>query len=438
MIDLKYILFALLNILPWVYFLFLPFHKTTIFGYRQTFGIVSTVLILFDIAIAVIFLINMVYVVASVLFQIVSLIIALIMALLLIDDDIYKILFAFFVIIPGSLLTVVISDFFGLYCYNSVIAIIIIRIIATFIVSFLFIYFFKKYFVEPPPYVQDKEKELWKHAWIIPALLALLCLSIYCIEIILEKVNVLDVILQIIIFLSTIAICILLFNCLGYARKEIIRRTETEKLNILLELQKKNHQKVLVHFERIKKNNHDFRHHLMTINTYASNQENEKLHHYIKDLVNVTNEYQHHFFCENMTINAILVSNYKKAKDNNINISFKLAIPEDLNISDVDLSILIGNLIENAIEASLFLPEDQRNITVKGKLFADKLYIIFENNYIKTQNQKNEKFLSSKRNFESEGVGLYTVRTIVEKYNGEMEIVHDGKIFTTKIVLDIS
>ena len=435
--NFNYIVLILLNILPWIYFLFIPFRNNTKYGFRKTLLLVGAVIIFFNFMLSLIYTHNMTIIVESFIFQIIDLLISLILAFVLINANKFKIFFVFLVIIPGTLVTVVISNFLGVYFDDYLVATIAIRIVTTFIVSLFFTSFWRKYFLLPTPYVSNKEKELWKYAVLIPSILDCVCMVIYAIELVLDDITILDVVLQFVIFISTILICILLFNCLRYARKEIYSRLEDEKLKYLLDLQKKNLQKNLQNFDRIKRNNHDFRHHLMTINVYATNHENDKLIDYIQNLINTTNVYQQHFFCENMAVNAILVFNYKKAVDNDIQLDFKVSIPEKINISDVDLSILIGNLIENAIEASMFLPKDKRNILVKGKLIYDKLYLIIENNYLKSNINEKKPLLSSKRNYTTEGIGLFTVKSIVHKYSGELDIHYEAEIFTVKVLLSV-
>ena len=437
MVCFENIILALLSILPWQFFLFRPFRDSTRYSFKITVLLVGSITVLCNIVLAVVYMQEMLIVVKGFEFQMLAFAISLTLAFIFIEENKYKIIFVFLMIIPGTLVTIVVSNFFAQSFENQLMGTIFIRIVATSIVCCLFTLFWEKYFVIPTPYVNDKDKELWKYAWFVPSILVSICLGIYWAETALDKIDFIDVILQIGIFLSTMLICLLLFNCLRYARKEISMRSEDEKLKFLLDLQKKNYQEILLDFDRIKKNNHDFRHHLMTISAYATKKENDKLIDYIKNLTNITNEYQQHFFCENMTINAILVSNYKKAEDSNIEINVKLSIPEGLNLSDVDLSMLIGNLIENAIEASLFLPEDRRKIQIKGKLISDKLYIIIENNHVKKQVAENGTLFSSKRNYHSQGIGLYTVRTIVDKYFGEIDINYDDDVFVVKIVLTV-
>ena len=436
---LYYLLFTLFDVLPWIFFQIAPFYKNDIKLSNFKFSVIIIFVIIYKFIIA--YLNSLIVFTPITLFfiQTSSTLLTIILAICLISSNKYKILFIFLLTLPASSLTTTMSKFVienFIFDKHPYLIMLLVRFISTSVISYIYYLFWKKYFTMPIPYVVKKENELWNYAWIIPAILVLISVSIYMIDVLEGRINIYDLFVQGLLCFAMLCICALFFDCLKYARENINHRIESEKLEILFNLQQKNSNEILADFERIKKNNHDFRHHLATLNTYVKNEKFNETSAYIDDLMNMTNEYQPHFFCENMAVNATLVSHFKKAQDNDIKIEYKISIPNNSNVSDVDLSVLFGNLIENAIDACVDLPIDKRNIIVKGRIYEDKIYLIFENNCRIDRIKPNKLYYSSKRNYETTGIGLLTVRNIVDKYSGDLDINYNDGVFIVKIILN--
>ena len=439
MSNVYYAILTLLDVFPWIFFQIGPFFKNNTPRPYKKLTLIITFVVLYKLLATYFHAVVLLTPLTTFFIQSSSSLLTIILALLLIPANKYKICFISLLTIPASSLTATISKYIiENHSFNTDYYLVMLyaRIISTLIISFIYYKFWKKYFSQHIPYVVKKENELWYYAWRIPAILVLISINVYMLEVIEGHIHIYDLVVQGFLCFAILGICALFFDCLKYARENINQRIESEKLELLLNLQQKNSQEILTDFERIKKNNHDFRHHLATLNTYAQNKEYEAITYYIKDLMSTTNEYHPHFFCDNMAVNATLVSNYKKAEENHINIEYKISIPNKLNISDIDLSILFGNLIENAIDASLYLPNNKRHIMVKGRLYEDKVYLIFENNYRTDRIRPDKPYYSSKRDYVSTGIGLLTVSNIVDKYHGESDISYDNGIFTVKLLLN--
>lgn len=86
-------------------------------------------------------------------------------------------------------------------------------------------------------------------------------------------------------------------------------------------------------------------------------------------------------FCKNNAINILLLYFAQQAKDNGIDYDVKVSFPEEIGISSADLSVLLGNLLENAVHGCESVPEELRRITIRGKADRNSLFLSVTNPY---------------------------------------------------------
>ena len=136
----------------------------------------------------------------------------------------------------------------------------------------------------------------------------------------------------------------------------------------------------------------------------------------------------------NRMTDAILNSKISLAKSKNIPVTADAHIPVELGLSEVDLCVIVGNLFNNAIEASLALPEDKRSIRVYMDMKNTQLYLSFFNlTARKKQAKVAGRFKSTKG--EGHGLGLVRIDSIVERLGGYLSRnIEDGAL-TTEILL---
>ena len=136
----------------------------------------------------------------------------------------------------------------------------------------------------------------------------------------------------------------------------------------------------------------------------------------------------------NKMADAIINSKNSLARSKDIPVKADAHIPVALTISELDLCIIIGNLFDNAIEASLALPKEKRLIRVYMNMKNTQLYMSFTNfTAVKKQEKNNGRFLSSKGT--GHGFGLIRIDNIVERYGGYLSRNGQDNAFTTEILL---
>ncbi len=127
---------------------------------------------------------------------------------------------------------------------------------------------------------------------------------------------------------------------------------------------------------------------------------------------------------------AILNSKLSIATAKNIKVKAEARIPVSLTVSELDLCIVIGNLLDNAIEACSALPEEERLIRIYMEMKGNYLYLSLTNT---AEGQKKHSFKTTKG--EGHGFGLARVDAIVKKYGGYLTRASEDGAFSTEVLL---
>ena len=165
---------------------------------------------------------------------------------------------------------------------------------------------------------------------------------------------------------------------------------------------------------------HDYRNHIQMMKVLAANGDMDALKVYLDELDTMAD--------------AILNSKISLARSRNIPTQVDAHIPVKLKMSELDLCCIIGNLFDNAMEASMALPEEKRMIRVYMDMKGTQLYISFTNfTAAKKLSKVGKGFKTSKG--EGHGFGLVRVDDIVSRYDGYLSRNSEDGAFTTEILI---
>ncbi len=138
----------------------------------------------------------------------------------------------------------------------------------------------------------------------------------------------------------------------------------------------------------------------------------------------------------NVRIDAILNSKLGVAKSKKIEVNAKAFVPKEMPISEVDLCVIIGNLLDNAIEACEREAEGERQfIRVYIDILKEQLYIYVSNSMSDDVKKQGNSYLSVKAG--EHGFGLMRVDRVVKRYNGYLNRQHEDGVFVTEIMLGL-
>ena len=157
----------------------------------------------------------------------------------------------------------------------------------------------------------------------------------------------------------------------------------------------------------------------------------------IKDLENEIKPFETIIETGHDTLNILISDKIKQCQENNIEIIPYISASEMHFISDLDLCSLFGNIIDNAIEASVKLPEEKRYIHIKANRKDNFIIMNFENSYKEKPIIKDNRFISSKQEA-GHGIGSQNIKRIVEKYNGSLSYSFKDNICTLNILIPLT
>lgn len=124
------------------------------------------------------------------------------------------------------------------------------------------------------------------------------------------------------------------------------------------------------------------------------------------------------FFYENAAVNSLLQNYMTKTKKCGIDLHVKVDIPRVLPIDDLTLCVINGNLLENAFEACLKVP-DSPAISISMKWNEDHLLILVENPYCGQLKKSGAYYASTKR---SGGLGLVSIQRLLHMPGDDFDV----------------
>jgi hypothetical protein len=207
---------------------------------------------------------------------------------------------------------------------------------------------------------------------------------------------------------------------------------EVDAMNRSLDMQRTLYNKLSHSNEEVRAIRHDLRHQLQAIRGYLQKGNVTGALGYVDAISGNIPEIADKLLCDNFAVNAVAVHYLDRATKAHIQADLRLVVPEDLGrIPDNDMSIIVGNLFENAIEACMFVDEDKRFIRMTSKVVKKRLTLVIDNSFDGTYTEKRGEFYSRKR--EGKGVGISSVRAIVERYGGSLKYEVANGVFMTSL-----
>lgn len=180
---------------------------------------------------------------------------------------------------------------------------------------------------------------------------------------------------------------------------------------------------------------HDYHNHLQALKAQLSMGQTELAQEYLGRLEQDLDSIRQLVETGNVSLDAILNSKLSYAQKQQISLHYKATVPPKLSVSDIDLCVLLGNLIDNAVEACEQLPVEQRFLRLYIGIFRKQLYISVTNATGELVRKLDEEYITTKRG--NHGHGLKRINNTVEKYGGFINRKNEPGVFATEIMLPL-
>lgn len=242
-------------------------------------------------------------------------------------------------------------------------------------------------------------------------------------------------ILVIISIISVFAINLFAFylsDLVSTLMEQDMERRILEKQESYYEQQLQMMESALEHYRIIK---HDLRNKLTPLNDLAEMRDYDALTTRLADLTEICEIETVYSSSGNNVVDSLLNFKLQSVEEKEIDVSTSMNIPADLPIPLFDMSALLGNIIDNALEATDYVEEKRIKIDID---YSNGLLICaVTNSYDGHLKRDNRGIVSRKDNTSKHGHGLKSIQTIVDKYKGQIDIHFTDKMFTIKVLLYI-
>ncbi|GFH94269.1 hypothetical protein IMSAGC003_00801 [Lachnospiraceae bacterium] len=235
-----------------------------------------------------------------------------------------------------------------------------------------------------------------------------------------------------VIVLGIWGVILLTFLCCGLFMWLMNRRMAA----IQSDLAEKHYEEVENMYQQMRGWRHDYKHHIQTMKAHLALGQYQELDDYLGDLDMDLTEMDTVLKTGNVRVDAMLNAKLAVAKARGIRVNAKAVVPERLAINEVDLCVIIGNLLDNAMEGCGKITEERQFIRVYMEVLKQQLYIYVSNSMGDQISQKGGQYLSTKRG--NHGFGLRRIDRTVKKYNGFLNRQHEEGVFATEIMLPLA
>lgn len=180
---------------------------------------------------------------------------------------------------------------------------------------------------------------------------------------------------------------------------------------------------------------HDYHNHIQSVKAYLVMNSLEEARVYLDALEQDLDDINLLFNTGNINADAILNAKISLAIKKGIRVDYKATVPRALTVSDIDLCVVIGNLIDNAVEACEKVASENQFIRLYIGILQKQLYLSVSNATNEVVRKLDEQYISTKRG--NHGHGLKRINKIVDKYGGFINRKNEPGVFVTEIMLPL-
>lgn len=218
---------------------------------------------------------------------------------------------------------------------------------------------------------------------------------------------------------------VMLLNFVGRMENDIYRQqvyAYQNQLDVIQESQ-----------DRIRTLKHDMKNHILSLQTLLGRGDLEEMEKYLSSMQDFMANPSEYVATGNDSIDSLLNYKIQSAKERLDAVETKISIPEKLMLRSFDLNVILGNLLDNAIDAAM--QTEERKLRMTMKLEKGVLFLNLCNSCQGIAEGKKGSLETTKTDRENHGMGLSSVRRIVEKYHGDMELFCENGNMEVDIIL---
>lgn len=239
-----------------------------------------------------------------------------------------------------------------------------------------------------------------------------------------------------IIHLICSVIILILLNFMAFQLYDTLVATFEEKLEkTRLEEQGKYYDNQLhimdTSLKSVKMLKHDLKNHFITLNAFIENAEIEKAQEYLQVIQKTCGGGVSQSETGNLVVDSVLNFKINEANQHKVTVNLDISVPSDWKFESFDMTCLLGNLLDNAIEAASEVLNGEINLRIRYK--TGQLFIQIENSFDSNLWKGIES--TTKKDKKNHGIGLNSIRSVIEKYSGTLDVYNTKEIFTIAVLI---
>lgn len=188
--------------------------------------------------------------------------------------------------------------------------------------------------------------------------------------------------------------------------------------------------------ERVRELCHDMKHHMIELTAMAKGNGNREMVQYLESMKEFMLNPEEYVSTGNEDIDGILNYLLRGAKEALKQVDIKISIPERIYAKNFNICVILGNLVDNAIQAASNSEEKYLSIQMQER--QEVLFIFIENSYSGVIIEENSKIKTTQQNPSIHGMGLESVKKVVASNGGEIKIAYTEERFRVQVLLYLS
>lgn len=215
----------------------------------------------------------------------------------------------------------------------------------------------------------------------------------------------------------------------------ILEHARLKEHTQLLEMQSRQYRILQEHMRQTAILRHDFRHSVHLLSSLAEKGDIGSIRVHLAEYEISLSENTPVNFCANAALNALFGYYYEMSVSAGIDTDWRIELPEPLPATELDMASLFGNLMENAIDGCLTIPEGRRYFCLTTEIRHGSMYIVSTNSFDGKVQKGKDGYHSTKH--DGKGTGLVSIATAAEKYGGAAQASNSDSEFYVDVMLKL-
>lgn len=278
----------------------------------------------------------------------------------------------------------------------------------------------------------------WRTAWLLPCSVTLILLLLTG-DIRSGTVTISALLARVLLLICMFLISHFMILFIQQLKEQLETNTRNQAMERLLQIQHDQYSMMQARIAENRRARHDFRQHLRVIQDCVKRGDLEDLKSYLAEYEKQFPSHSDHIYCNSYAVNAILAFYADKAENHNIRLDVKIQMSDTPVIPETEFCVLLGNLLENALDACQTGRSESKTSQPFIRVCAiqigtSTLSITVDNTSVFKPTWINEKLVSTKA--AGSGIGTESIRMIAEQYRGDARFEWKDGVFYASVMLN--